>query len=306
MTADTPEHPSLSIGAVSNATDIPAATLRTWERRYGFPAPERTEAGHRRYCCEVLERLRLIRRAVDGDFRPSDVVPLPVDQLRELLEPSGPSSREMDVGGQETPAWLEQWRQMVIDLDGSELDSAMETAWNQMGGLRFLERRLVPMLEQIGREWSAGVLGIAHEHYVSERVEDFLAARWRPFSNRNRGPVAMCATLPGEDHLIGLHIAAVLLALHGWQVVFLGARTPTEELARAATDEQVDAVAVSFSECYVPENADRSLAALRAALPDDIALLTGGGGAPDLPEVTTFSDLPSFAEWARKEAERRG
>ena len=305
MTDETSDHPSLSIGAVSNATNIPAATLRTWERRYGFPAPERTDAGHRRYCCEILERLRLIKRAVDGDFRPSDVVPLPVDQLRALLEPSEPSTRQA-TDDQETPAWLEKWRQMVIDLDGLGLESAMETAWNQMGGLRFLERRLVPMLEDIGREWTAGVLGIAHEHYVSERIEDFLAGRWRPLSDRNQGPVVMCATLPGEDHLIGLHIAAVLLALHGWQVVFLGARTPTDDLARAAADEQVDAVAISFSQCYVPENADRSLHALRATLPDDIALVIGGRGAPALSGVTTFSDLESFADWARGEAERRG
>ena len=32
----------LSIGAVAKATGIRVETLRTWERRYGFPRPERT------------------------------------------------------------------------------------------------------------------------------------------------------------------------------------------------------------------------------------------------------------------------
>ncbi|MFB6352102.1 MAG: MerR family transcriptional regulator [Bradymonadaceae bacterium] len=79
---------SLSIGAVSRATDIPAATLRTWERRYGFPDPARNDAGHRRYTPEDIDRLRLIARAVDRDHRPSDVVPMQMGRLRALLETS--------------------------------------------------------------------------------------------------------------------------------------------------------------------------------------------------------------------------
>jgi DICT domain-containing protein len=39
----------LSIGDLARRTDVPAATLRSWEDRYGFPRPHRAAGGHRRY-----------------------------------------------------------------------------------------------------------------------------------------------------------------------------------------------------------------------------------------------------------------
>lgn len=39
----------LTIGDLAERTGVPAATLRSWEARYGFPRPRRMAAGHRRY-----------------------------------------------------------------------------------------------------------------------------------------------------------------------------------------------------------------------------------------------------------------
>lgn len=47
----------LTIRQVTEATGVPAATLRAWERRYGFPVPHRTAGGHRRYSADDIERL---------------------------------------------------------------------------------------------------------------------------------------------------------------------------------------------------------------------------------------------------------
>lgn len=40
---------SMTIGELAERTGVPAATLRSWETRYGFPRPERMATGHRRY-----------------------------------------------------------------------------------------------------------------------------------------------------------------------------------------------------------------------------------------------------------------
>ena len=39
--------------------DISPNTLRSWERRYGFPRPQRTSGGHRQYALPEIEALRL-------------------------------------------------------------------------------------------------------------------------------------------------------------------------------------------------------------------------------------------------------
>jgi DICT domain-containing protein len=51
------EETALSIGDVVRATGLGEATLRAWERRYGFPLPQREPSGHRRYPPEEVERI---------------------------------------------------------------------------------------------------------------------------------------------------------------------------------------------------------------------------------------------------------
>ncbi|SED29226.1 MerR HTH family regulatory protein [Nocardioides exalbidus] len=46
---DTSSRVSLTIGDLATRTGVPVATLRSWEKRYGFPRPSRQPGGHRRY-----------------------------------------------------------------------------------------------------------------------------------------------------------------------------------------------------------------------------------------------------------------
>jgi len=62
--AVTESQDGLSIGELARRTEVPAATLRSWEDRYGFPRPHRLAGGHRRYdhgdigLIEAVVRLR--------------------------------------------------------------------------------------------------------------------------------------------------------------------------------------------------------------------------------------------------------
>jgi MerR family transcriptional regulator, light-induced transcriptional regulator len=51
----------LSIKDVAERTGITAGTIRMWEQRYGFPAPERTSSGYRRYRGADVEALRRVQ-----------------------------------------------------------------------------------------------------------------------------------------------------------------------------------------------------------------------------------------------------
>ena len=50
----------IGIGEVVERTGVAEATLRMWERRYGFPTPERLASGHRRYSEREIERIRTV------------------------------------------------------------------------------------------------------------------------------------------------------------------------------------------------------------------------------------------------------
>ncbi|WP_372787808.1 DICT sensory domain-containing protein [Paraconexibacter sp.] len=51
---------TLGIKDVAERTGIAAGTIRMWEQRYGFPVPQRTETGYRRYGDEDVEALRRV------------------------------------------------------------------------------------------------------------------------------------------------------------------------------------------------------------------------------------------------------
>jgi MerR family transcriptional regulator, light-induced transcriptional regulator len=80
------EEPELSIGDVVRATGLGEATLRAWERRYGFPLPRREPSGHRRYSAGEVERiLRVLAERERGI-----ALPLAIERARAVA-PGVPS-----------------------------------------------------------------------------------------------------------------------------------------------------------------------------------------------------------------------
>lgn len=68
-TLSTPDHPTLTIGGLAEATGISTATLRVWEQRHSFPTPTRLGSGHRRYTETDVETVRDVVRRRDAGVR---------------------------------------------------------------------------------------------------------------------------------------------------------------------------------------------------------------------------------------------
>ena len=79
----------LAIKDVAERTGIAAGTIRMWEQRYGFPEPERTASGYRRYSdgdVEALRRVASYRRL--GLSIPAAIDRVRVDEGTVLEQPS--------------------------------------------------------------------------------------------------------------------------------------------------------------------------------------------------------------------------
>lgn len=61
--------PVYSIGAVSGMLGVPAATLRSWEERYGLVVPDRSSGSQRLYSRDQVEQLRFIADQVKGGLQ---------------------------------------------------------------------------------------------------------------------------------------------------------------------------------------------------------------------------------------------
>lgn len=272
----------LSIGTLSSATGVPVDTLRTWERRYGFPTPTtRTEGSHRRYAAETIGQVRLIVRALELGHRPSAVVGRDADELRRLLGAAREAGAAPVVAAtSEDARVVARWLELTHALDGEGLMGEFHRSLAEMAAIPLLERRMGPFLHELGAAWERGLLRVSHEHYASERVREFLSTLWRQANEGQRQArvSAVLATPPGEQHVLGLHMAAWVVALAGVQVVFLGADTPWSEIAFAAEHHAARAVVLSVAAGHA-RDLEAGLAELSALLPPSTTLLVGGTGS---------------------------
>ena len=289
----------LSIGALARATGVPAETLRTWERRYGFPPAERTSTGHRRYTVATLERLRLVRAVVRLGHRASVALHASDLELQALLnQPETPANA---AGDPTEPQALEHWIELIRRFDGSALDRELRAALASLGAQRFLSQRIAPLLHEIGERWSLSDVGVRHEHFASERLSEFLSRHWQPLSDSASGPSAVCATPAGERHALGLQMAAFTLALNNFRVVYLGPDIPAQEIVDAVVQHSARAIVLSAAAGLQLHRTHAECDELRHALGPDFPIVAGGHGFDSPPRsVLRLDGLEALENWARE------
>src|ERR1700693_5777462 len=67
-----PDQPVYSIGAAAKIVDVPTATLRAWEERYGVIKPKRSEGAQRLYSRNQIEQLKFIKSQMDAGMSAAD------------------------------------------------------------------------------------------------------------------------------------------------------------------------------------------------------------------------------------------
>jgi MerR family transcriptional regulator, light-induced transcriptional regulator len=291
---------SLSIGALARASGVPVATLRTWARRYGFPSAGGRPEGQRLYPIAHVERLRVIRRALVLGHRAAQVLSASPTELERMLslDPAADPVRSAPPLPADVDTAL---LQCVARLDGERLTRLLLEEWARLTPVEFLTGRIAPLLTSVGERWRSGDLAIHHEHFLTARLSDLLGALRQPLERDSHGPLIALATLSGERHTLGLSMVALVLAHVGFRALFLGADCPPDEIGEAAREQHACAVAISVSRASRAKQSERLLRELRKALPRNVRLLVGGGGAPVLPGVESLESLPDLVQWARRQ-----
>jgi DNA-binding transcriptional MerR regulator/methylmalonyl-CoA mutase cobalamin-binding subunit len=264
------------MGAVTRRTGIGEHTLRAWERRFGFPHPERLASGHRRYPADQVRRLLLIAEALRCGYRAGDVVPLPTDRLEGLLRASG---RVDESTGELAPEWIQRVLEAGRRFDRHRLLAQLTHAAATMGLVAFLRERVDPIMLEVGNAWARGDLQVRHEHFISEVVEDVLRSLRGTLDQATTGRPVVLANLPGELHQLGLQIAGLVIAASGRSQTILGGNTPVEDIVAAANAVDAAAIGLSISIFADPVETVQGISTIRSAMPSRTRLWLGGSGA---------------------------
>jgi DNA-binding transcriptional MerR regulator len=222
--------------------------LRAWERRYGVPLPERGPSGHRLYSEEDIRAVRWIRKQTDWGVG--------VRRAVELFKGSGSAP-----GAQ---ADLEAVRHTLLDhlLAGEEgkAGTVLEMVVSGHGIEAACVEVVEPVLVLVGELWHRGVIGVAHEHWITESLKSVLI---RLLAEEKRagpdGVRVIVACAPEELHEMGLLMLALFLARRGLDVLYLGQAVPLEDLGVFVGGFGARAVLLSASQ---KQRAKRMLAEL--------------------------------------------
>lgn len=267
----------LNIATVERETGLAKDTLRVWERRYGFPQPERDAHGERAYPMEQVEKLRLIKRLMGQGWRPGRLMATPDEELAKLAAPPEPMAE-----APENDALQGMIVELIRKHDIPALGNALRQVLHRQGLQQFVLETVSALNRAVGDAWMRGDIQVFEEHLYTEQMQALLRHSIGALPPGSDRPRILLTTVPEEQHVLGILMLEVLLTLEGAACLPLGTQTPLADISQAARAQQADIVALSFSSAFPSRQVVPLLSQLRGMIEDDVALWAGGAGVERL------------------------
>ncbi|HIJ80094.1 MAG TPA: cobalamin B12-binding domain-containing protein [Desulfuromonadales bacterium] len=198
---------------------------------------------------------------------------------QDMIELSGSG----DTLGFALPDEIDEMQQifttLLLNADHGGCLKLADTSVKTPAELRhFYEHVVRHSLYTVGELWERNQISVAEEHLATAivgRVTSFLYGRFTG-TPQTKGTVVV-SSAPNEFHEVGARMVADILELDGWDVTYLGANTPPEELLRLLINRKPFLLALSVA---TPFNLDKARLVIDAvkSIPDlaGVRILTGG------------------------------
>jgi MerR family transcriptional regulator, light-induced transcriptional regulator len=205
-----------------------------------------TDAGKRLYpiARELVSRRGEAVAALRGD-RPAD--PIAAAGLGEGRQAAAPAPREMASAiGDLSERYLQALRESNAKLALAIADEALDAG----ADIATIHSQLIgPAMKTIGELWERDVISVADEHLATE-ISERVAARvfWRALNGRpRRCERVVMAAIQGEQHALGLRLAADVLDSAGFDVLYLGANLPLTALLQTCRAHRPNVLGLTVS-----------------------------------------------------------
>lgn len=205
--ADAPIDGLYRIATVSSLTGIPVQTIRVWESRHSVVEPMRSAGNVRLYRRTDIERLALIKAAVDAGHAISTLASLTDRQIRARLKDAA------------VPPGKAREACCRVLVCGAALASVLKTAWQARSDVRL--QRILPALTTTEFESVPSVDAVIVD---VPTVNNALPATLRQLRAATKAPVIIV--------VYGFANRQVLARLDAANVIALAAPTDPAQLAR--------------------------------------------------------------------------
>jgi MerR family transcriptional regulator, light-induced transcriptional regulator len=266
------------IRAVSKLTGLSIDTLRAWERRYNAISPGRLGRG-RIYDAADVERLRLLREAIEEGYAIGQIAQLSDEEVKELVKrstvlPAGDVRSSSAKSAEQ--ADLGVMLSAIDRFDYAEAERELTRLATLLSPRDLVHNVVVPLMREVGDQWHIGKLTIAQEHMVSSILRNLLGALVRLYRRTSASRVVLLATPSGEQHEFGILAAAMLAAGSGLGTVYLGASLPAKEIVGAARKTSAQAVVLGLKIMSGKKQSINELRYIAQNIPDTTEMWVGG------------------------------
>ncbi len=231
-----------NVKAVVMRTGVPAPTLRSWERRYGFPAPRRGAHGERWYTPADMEAVQWLRSRVAEGWSISAAVA----SLRAgSAEPPLTHRAGTPLSSRRLATLATRFLDAAVHCDEATaeavLDEAAACCCLEDLGPRFV----VPAMWGIAQALDSGEAPQCSGAFGAQAVRRRLLRMLSDASLPETAPTALVACVPGEGHDLGALLLSIALRREGVRAVFLGAELGVSDLVDAAERSGARALVLS-------------------------------------------------------------
>lgn len=200
-------------------------------------------------------------------------------------------------------------------LERQEEDAArivLDLQERGFGTARIYERVLAPALAEIGRMWHLREATVADEHFATGATRMIMAELRRNAPREaRRGRSALCTSVGGDLHDLGIRMVADVFEFAGWESECLGADMPAAEIVDALESRvtgRFDLLAIAANTTLGLRPCADLVAAVRACgAGRGVRILVGGLPfriAPELAKVVGADGCANSASAAVELAER--
>ncbi|MBK3518331.1 MerR family transcriptional regulator [Carboxylicivirga marina] len=253
-----------SIKDLEKISGIKAHTIRIWERRYNLIEPERTATNIRYYNDDDLKRILNVSILNQNGYKISKIAQMNEAQLRERVIDLCLDTRNTDVQ-------IESLLVSMLEMDEGKFTNVLTNSIIKLGFESTVETILFPFLDRIGILWQAGTINPAQEHFISNLIrQKLIVAIDNEMQNFiPKGDKNIVFFLPeNELHEIGLLFYSLIARKEGYNVVYLGASVPTEDLKVVVDVRKADALFTSFVAARKQEELELLMSEIAGSIPD--------------------------------------
>jgi hypothetical protein len=267
---------SIRTNAAAAMLGVSPNTLRSWERRFGYPEPKRTAGGHRQFDLAEIEALR-------AAFEETQNISSAVSVARE--RGAGPAS----------PARL-QSAFGRFDEDGA--NRLMEESLTVRSVERTVEEVLLPTVESLAPE--AGALPTPEYGFAWRYATGWLAATQRiaPPASRPEGVLVFDASRAPDPEALQAQALELILRRGGLRTLTLTADSDPSRLSHAITALDPRAVVLTGRGASL-DALGRLVFTARRVAGEDVAILDYRGAIPHAGS-STVEALPELPLAARE------